>query len=385
MTYFFIRRFQSFALIGVLALMLTACIGGDDQTASDKKDASESTAEMKAESPEVKEDAADKPMPEEAEKADDAAEDNETAADEASDEETEVAEAPANEAAADDEPGVKKAVLKNTVEGLKAPESVIYDAKRDQFYVSQLNKAGFEVDGSLALVGADGQLKELDYITGLHDPHGMAIHEDKIYIADRGDLVMVDLNSKEIEKKFYAVGALYLNDVAVSDDGTVFVSDVLANKIFRLEPGGSLELWMEGDQLNQPNGLYVRDGMLYTVSWGLAKEQSIDGLLAVGKTGILAKIDIGTKTFTKLSNPLGNLDGLDFDEDGNIYISDWKGGKLFHVQADGTLINSYDIAKVIGAESAQGYADLDYVEGIGVVAPLMMNGKLITLDFEGGE
>ncbi len=269
------------------------------------------------------------------------------------------------------------------VEGFKTPESVLYDAKRDQVLVSQINQNGVLPDGMIAAIGADGTLKSADWIKGLHDPHGMAIHGDKLYVADRGDLVQVDLNSQTVEKKYYAAGSLYLNDVAVADDGTVFVSDVLANKIYRLPPGGAIDVWMEGEELNQPNGLQVRDGFLYVVSWGLAKEPSIDGLLATGKIGSYVKISLADKTITSLAKNIGNKDGLVFDENGDAFISDWRAGHLTHFKEDGTLIKDYDMAKVLSIDSAQGFADMDYNPNRKMLwAPLMMKGTVVGLTFD---
>lgn len=69
-------RFVPFALISVLALFISACSAGDETaTDAEKKDAVESTSEMKEDKPEASEEAAPEEDAEEDTSADDAEED----------------------------------------------------------------------------------------------------------------------------------------------------------------------------------------------------------------------------------------------------------------------------------------------------------------------
>lgn len=280
-------------------------------------------------------------------------------------------------------PPLKNLVLVKTVTGLQTPESVIHDEKRDQYYVSQIGKNGPETDGTLALIKPDGTLADGAFVKGLRDPHGMAIKGDALFVADRDALVEIDLEARTVVASFPAEGAKYLNDVAVGDDGTVYVSDILVNRIYRLVPGGELEVFVEGPQLMQPNGLTVHDGALYFVNWGPASAPTLEALMAIGPKGKLARIDLGDKSVTQLSGPLGSLDAVEFDEKGGALVTDWRGGIFYYLAPDGAELNRYDIAKIIGAEKGQGLADIDYVQKKQqVLAPMMLQNSLLILGLE---
>jgi hypothetical protein len=57
-------------------------------------------------------------------------------------------------------------------------------------------------------------------------------------------------------------GAVFLNDLATAPDGTIYVSDSTALKIFEVR-GGKASVFVEGaDVVEQPNGLLVDGGRL---------------------------------------------------------------------------------------------------------------------------
>lgn len=52
----------------------------------------------------------------------------------------------------------------------------------------------------------------------------MAIHTDYLYIAD---MQQISLSQARIIKQFQISQAKMLNDIAIADDGTVYISDLL--------------------------------------------------------------------------------------------------------------------------------------------------------------
>ena len=85
----------------------------------------------------------------------------------------------------------------------------------------------------------------------------MALHDRTLYVADVDELIEINVASGEIVKRYPAKGAIFLNDVAVGEDGTVYVSDTPMNTIWRLKDG-NFEPWFANDDLNGPNGLLSR-------------------------------------------------------------------------------------------------------------------------------
>ena len=102
---------------------------------------------------------------------------------------------------------------------------------------------------------------EREWVKGLNAPTGLALYERTLYAADVDELVEINAASGEIVKRYPAKGAIFLNDVAVGEDGTVYASDTPMNTIWRLKDG-AFEPWLANDTLNGPNGLIVQGDKL---------------------------------------------------------------------------------------------------------------------------
>lgn len=251
--------------------------------------------------------------------------------------------------------------------GFKNPESVVYDSKRDVLYVSNVNGKPDEKDGngSISSVSMDGDILELDWLTGLNAPKGLAIANDKLYVADIDTLVVIEIASQTIIDRHTVSDAKFLNDVAAADNGTVYVSDMVMNRIHRLQ-GGNFEIWLEDEQLENPNGLLVQDGRLVVGAWGVMT----DGF-ATETPGHLKSVSFTDKSITPIGSgePVGNLDGVEADLDGDFYVTDWMAGKLLHIYPDGTT--------EILLELNQGSADLEYIHSKDLLLIPMMNDNTL--------
>src|SRR5215471_17539422 len=122
--------------------------------------------------------------------------------------------------------------------------------------VSNINGAVMQKDGNgfISRLTADGKMLERQWVKGLNSPTGLALHDRTLYAADVDQLIEINAASGEILKRYDAKGAVFLNDVAVDDAGTAYVSDTPMNTIWRLKDGG-FEPWLANDALNGPNGL----------------------------------------------------------------------------------------------------------------------------------
>ena len=269
-------------------------------------------------------------------------------------------------------------VLMMSVSTFQNPESVIFDPKRDRFYVSQAHFSGGQGEGSIAIVSAGGQILDLNWVQGLNHPKGLGLVNDRLYVADVDQLAEIDVETGKIVKIYPAKGAKFLNDVTVGPEGRIYVSDTIENKIYHLA-NGTFDVWLADEQLNQPNGLKVQDGALYVASWGSFAEKSVQGLMAAKPLGTLLKVDLASKKVSALSKePVGNLDGLEPDGLGQFFVSDWMAGKLFHMRPDGTIIQTFDMAKVLAVKQAKGFADIYYHQARGQLwAPMMLNGSVL--------
>jgi sugar lactone lactonase YvrE len=256
-----------------------------------------------------------------------------------------------------------------SLDGFKAPESVLFDAKRNVFYVSNIagEPNGKDGVGYISKVSPDGKLQAAEWVTGFDAPKGMVMKDDTLFVTDIDRLMAVDVESGKVTGKWAAEGAQFLNDPAVDEAGRVFVSDMLANRIYVLD-NDALSVWLEGEDLLHPNGLRVEDGRLLVAGWG----RDIQPDFSSKTPGHLIAIDLKTKAISDIGpgEPVGNLDGLESDGAGNWLVTDWVAGALFRIHADGKAEQLMDLN--------QGSADLEFMEKEKlVIIPMMMDGKLV--------
>lgn len=211
-------------------------------------------------------------------------------------------------------------------------ESVIYDAKMNILYASLQNVKNAP-DGTIAMLTLDGAVKNLNFTTGLIDPKGMAIFDNRLYVSDILDLVEIDLNTGKILNKYTAKNVRYFNDVTVDNSGNVYVSDMHASSIYKLDTNKNLTEWIASPELESPNGLLAVGDEMIIGGWGYFT----DGQSLLAPQGNLLKMNMNTKKITKITpQPLGNLDGIQVYDKNSYIVSDWKEGKVFKVYTDGT-------------------------------------------------
>jgi sugar lactone lactonase YvrE len=256
-----------------------------------------------------------------------------------------------------------------SLDGFKNPESVAWDAERDVLYVSNVAGEPLERNGEgfLSIVSPDGEMIRLDWVTGLNAPKGIVVDGSTLYVTDIDRLVAIDIESGTVSDTWQGEGAIFLNDPAIAADGRVFVSDMLRQAIYVLD-GDSFTVWLEDEALQHPNGLKVEDARLIVAPWG--RDLQEDFTTRVG--GHLATVNLASRAIAPLGNgePVGNLDGLEPDGEGNWLVTDWIAGRLLRISPDG------EFEELLGLP--MGSADLGYVPGQHIaIIPLMLDGRVV--------
>ncbi len=229
----------------------------------------------------------------------------------------------------------KATFLTETLE-LTHCESAVYDSQHNRIYASLIgnNEKG---DGSVVTISTDGKLINSQYITGLNDPKGIAITEDKLYVSDVTELVEANRSTGEIIKKYTLETIQFLNDVAIAPDGSVYVSDTRTSEVYKLDSEGNFTRWLADAALDNPNGLLIQGDTMYVASWG----GSPDG-------GRVSKIDMNTQVITPISEVIGNLDGIrPYDKD-HLIISDWRSGKTHLINFEGATQEVVQVGQSVG-------------------------------------
>src|SRR5204862_7804565 len=118
-------------------------------------------------------------------------------------------------------------------EGVNAPESVYVDTASGVIFVSNIGGMPGDRDGNgnIMKLTPDGKVVTAAWVTGLNAPKGLRSSKGTLWTADIDEVVGIDIATGRVASKLKIDGAQFLNDVAVGDDGTVYVSDTMSSKI----------------------------------------------------------------------------------------------------------------------------------------------------------
>ncbi|HXE57838.1 MAG TPA: SMP-30/gluconolactonase/LRE family protein [Gemmatimonadales bacterium] len=229
------------------------------------------------------------------------------------------------------------------VDGFQTPEAVRYDPDLDLYFVSNINGAPSAKDnnGYLSRLRPDGSVDSMRFVAGgrggvtLHAPKGLAIVGDTVWVADIDALRAFDKRTgAPLATVEFGRQANFLNDVAVGPEGDLHVTDTGIrfddkgtmshpgpDRVFRVGRDRKIEVVLEGDTLQRPNGITwdQANGRFVIVPFGGAT-------LMTWKPGDAAPTPLGTGP--------GMQDGVELLADGRLLVSSWADSTVFTL-ADG--------------------------------------------------
>ncbi len=256
---------------------------------------------------------------------------------------------------------------------VQSPESAYLDEPSGFVFVSNVGDGGAtEKDGSgfISRMTPDGKMLEPRWVAGLDAPKGLRSHAGTLWVSDIDRLLGIDIARGEIRHTVEVEGAEFLNDVATDEDGAVYVSDMLANKIYRYKEG-QLAVLAEGDHLEGPNGLLVHGGRLVVAAWG----SGIRDDFSTKTPGRLFSLNLDGEDKKLITlEPSGNFDGVEATADGGYLVSDWVAGRVYLIDPDGTMS--------LLLQLPQGTADLAYLPDHNLlIVPQMLNYRVTAFEF----
>jgi len=228
----------------------------------------------------------------------------------------------------------------NQITGLSNPHSFLADPSGDQYFISNINGESEAKDnnGFITRLDQSGNIAVLKFIQGgtgelaLHAPKGIALVGETLYVADLDTLRAFDKkNGRHLTNVPLAAfaqngRAVSLVDVAHDGGANLYLSDTEANTIYRVDLARqhAVSIFVRDQSLGGPRGLAVhpKTGKLIVASWHTGK---IFEITAEGRISELVSNGFFSKRFN-------NLDGLDFDNYGNLYIADLTAGKVWRMQ-----------------------------------------------------
>jgi hypothetical protein len=221
---------------------------------------------------------------------------------------------------------------------LRVPESVYFSAGENILYVANIDGKSNEKDGKgfISKLTLQGKIQALRWVEGLDAPKGMGLYNGKLYVADLTRVAVINIATAKILSLIEIPGAQFLNDITVSAEGRIYVSDSVTGRIFELTNDNPL-LYFEGKQFKRLNGLLALKDGLYVADAG---------------TGINYKLS-DKKELTKYAETAQGADGIVQLSRNDYIVSSW-GGEIYYVDKNGDSkklldtkeqkLNSADIA-----------------------------------------
>lgn len=220
------------------------------------------------------------------------------------------------------------------VKGLKTPDSFITDPATGHYFISNINGKPAQKDnnGFITKLDPTGKVLNLKFVEGgrdgvtLHAPKGLAILHHVLYVTDIDTILGFD---KETGALLYSLdltefAPVFLNDLTHDSESNLYATDMVVHMILKIETlnGHRASLVVRDEQLQGPNGIVVhpQTGNLIVVTWDTG---SILEVTRAGEVRILLD-----------SKGLRRLDGVDLDENGDLYTSSFADGRIYKISPD---------------------------------------------------
>ena len=231
----------------------------------------------------------------------------------------------------------------NAFSGFVSPESVAQDAKGN-IYVSEIGEFNKDGDGKITRISIDGKLST--FASGMDDPKGLTFSGKSLFVTDKNRILKVEPNGKWIvfgSTMAFPQTPVFLNDSVSDEMGNLYVSDSgnlkSGGAIYKIAPDKKITLVLDENtpEILAPNGLWIIKNDLYEVDFS---------------SGILYKINLKTKSISKVAEGFGGADGLIKSGD-YFFVSDWKNGKIYKVE--GSKVSLYKDGFTAAADIALSY------------------------------
>ncbi|PAF42275.1 ATP-binding protein [Helicobacter sp. 11S03491-1] len=268
-------------------------------------------------------------------------------------------------------------LLKNSqdIDGFNSPESVFVNGK--DVYVSnvgiKLEPLAKDNDGYISKLDSSGKIIEHKFISGMNAPKGMSIIGDVLYVVDIDVLKGFNLKNKKLVFELPITNAIFLNDIAVLDKNTLYVSDTGTGTIHQINLKNKTYKTLVALDIKKyggPNGLLIdkKNHKLYSVGYDPIGDNG----------GVVISINLNTKTHKphQISNIRGQLDGVAFDSKGNLLVSSWGEGlkgMIYSIDANGKA-TQLDLPPMAGP------ADIFY-DGKYLWIPKMAENKVLKIRY----
>lgn len=223
------------------------------------------------------------------------------------------------------------------VNNLRSPQSMVSDPDQGYFIANANGDPGNRDNhGFITKLDQHGHVVDLHFIHDgqnnviLHSPRGMTLVNDVLYVADLDTIRGFDKTTGEpvLTISMGRHQCTTLAGLTANREGQLFVSDTETNAIYQIDPTReyAVSLLVQDPSLSGPRGLAIhpRSGHVVGVGWNDGK------IFEVHRDGTIKEL-LANSFFSRRFH---NLDGIDFDRYGTMYVSDFTAGKVWRIRAD---------------------------------------------------
>ncbi len=192
-----------------------------------------------------------------------------------------------------------------------SPSSVVFDQSSNTYLVSSPGNR------SITRLSADGQLSNYLHYGLLDEPNGLTIDNGVLYIANGTNVLGFSVANALLTLDFTIPEAISLKDIDSDGNGTLYISDPEAGKIFRLESGSLNCTTILSSGINNPGGL-----LLDKINNRL--------LICSANDNHIYQMQLNSRSVTSLvTTTFEGLAGLAMDNCGNVYVSSKEENAVF--------------------------------------------------------
>ena len=239
------------------------------------------------------------------------------------------------------------------------------------YFISSTN--GNEM-GWVSKLAADGSMIDSRWATNIRNPMGMRVSGKRLWVNNITEIIGINLKDPSDRIVYSIDDAILLNDLATDSSGYAYLSDSMNSRVVRIDLATGENSTFISTLPSSPNGLLVHGDKLYIASWGIMSEQPEERAEWITQTaGDLYWVSLKESENVRhiVVPELGNLDGVEIDQQGNIYVSDWENGKLYKISSSNKTVIELGQYK-------QGLADLGLNSLTGeLVLPIMLSSEVL--------
>ena len=227
---------------------------------------------------------------------------------------------------------------------LTSIEAVEYDASQNRFFISNgSNIIARASNGDLSYFGSEGAT------------NGMEVLGNHLFVIDGTTIRGFELDTENEVMTLNVSGAGFLNGLTNDGVSTLYATDFSGSKIYKIDVSDLSNPTSEiivNNTNSTPNGI-IYDGdnnRLIFVNWG--------------NSAPIKAVDLSDNSVsTIVTTSVGNIDGIDEDNDGNYYIAYWSPDRI--AKYDNAFANP---PEVISTPFLNNPADICYAKEIDTLA-----------------